>query len=222
MKGILFLLAMVMLLSSCHRCALFENPCSTPVNELFQPNCETPIAYSQINSKLMGFFLKKCALTCRSEYLYPKSLASYQINTPDPNRACYYGQQIIVKWHLTSTPISHQHSSILAPCEVQQYRQPDSGYPTAPETLLASSFCENNSTLGLPLLLLKIRYVSREIEEITVPICKLEGWYVHKIVNDAYWGRGGVLSFKAEIIQNGVVLADWSHFLWADLIEIGL
>lgn len=39
-------------------------------------------------------------ITCRSEYLYPRYLASDKINTPDPYRECFYGQQIIVQWNL--------------------------------------------------------------------------------------------------------------------------
>lgn len=39
-------------------------------------------------------------LTCRSEYLYPQYLASERVNTPDPNRECYYGQQLIVHWNI--------------------------------------------------------------------------------------------------------------------------
>lgn len=37
-------------------------------------------------------------LACRSEYLTPKFLASERINTPDPARDCYYGEQVIVRY----------------------------------------------------------------------------------------------------------------------------
>jgi len=39
-------------------------------------------------------------LKCRTEYIYPTYLASEQIDTPDPYRLCYYGQQIVVRWKL--------------------------------------------------------------------------------------------------------------------------
>jgi hypothetical protein len=39
-------------------------------------------------------------LSCRSEYLCPPYLASEQVNTPDPIRCCFFGQQIVVSWNL--------------------------------------------------------------------------------------------------------------------------
>lgn len=39
-------------------------------------------------------------LSCRSEYLYPNYLASDRIQTPDPDRLYFYGQQLIVYWNL--------------------------------------------------------------------------------------------------------------------------
>jgi hypothetical protein len=58
---------------------------------------------------MKNFFLLAMALlctachrtvTCRSEYLYPLYLASQQVNTPDPKRECFRGQQIITSWSL--------------------------------------------------------------------------------------------------------------------------
>ena len=51
----------------------------------------------------MALVLTAChrpTLTCRSEYLDPSYLASERVNTPDPCRRCFYGQQIIVSWNL--------------------------------------------------------------------------------------------------------------------------
>lgn len=42
-------------------------------------------------------------LSCRSEYLYPNYLASDRIQTPDPDRLYFYGQQVIVYWNLPHT-----------------------------------------------------------------------------------------------------------------------
>lgn len=39
-------------------------------------------------------------LSVRSESLRPSYLASEHINTPDPLRSCYFGQQILVFWKL--------------------------------------------------------------------------------------------------------------------------
>ena len=120
-------------------------------------------------------------VTCRSEYLYPQYLASQRVNTPDPFRQCYYGQQVIVRWNLP------------------------------PNCMVGTE----------PILLrLQVRYGNREIETLNVPIEKRQGWKIHRLINQDYWCRGGILAFKAELIHNGEILDDWTHYLWADLIQI--
>lgn len=120
-------------------------------------------------------------VTCRSEYLYPQYLASERVNTPDPFRKCYYGQQVIVRWNLPQ-------SSMIG---------------TEPIYLR-----------------LQVRYGNREIETLNVPLDKRRGWKTHRLINQDYWCRGGILAFKAELIRNGEILDDWTHYLWVDVIEI--
>lgn len=50
-------------------------------------------------------FLTSCSrhlLEVRSQYLYPGLLASQQVNTPDPCRDCFEGQEVIVRWKVPS------------------------------------------------------------------------------------------------------------------------
>lgn len=54
-------------------------------------------------SVLVAFLLNSCAyqsIHVRTEYLDRNYLASEQINTPDPLKACFLGQKAIVTWHL--------------------------------------------------------------------------------------------------------------------------
>jgi hypothetical protein len=118
-------------------------------------------------------------LSCRSEYLYPRYLASEQVNTPDLARRCFYGQQIIVSWNLP------KH------CQ---------GYPLT--------------------LRLHIRYGDREIETVSTRVAKRRGWWIYRLVNQDYWCRGGILSFQAELLQGEEVVEEWTHYLWAEIIEI--
>lgn len=37
-------------------------------------------------------------LEVRSQYLHPELLASWQVNTPDPCKECFEGQEVIVRW----------------------------------------------------------------------------------------------------------------------------
>lgn len=120
-------------------------------------------------------------MTCRSEYLYPQYLASERVNTPDPFRKCYYGQQVIVRWNL-------------------------------PRSCMVGSE---------PVFLrLQVRYGNREIETLSVPIKKCQGWKIHRLVNQDYWCCNGILAFKAELIRADQILDNWTHYLWTDIIEI--
>ena len=128
---------------------------------------------------LLSWGCHRSYLSCRSEYLYPPYLASFQVNTPDPKQACFCGQQIIVSWSLP-----------------KHYR-------------------------NLPLnLRLNIRYGNREIETVSIPIATLSGWSIHRLINEDYWCKGGILSFQAEILQEGEIITQWAHYLWAKIIEI--
>lgn len=42
-------------------------------------------------------------LEVRSQYLHPGLLASSRVNTPDPCRACFDGQEVIVRWSVPSS-----------------------------------------------------------------------------------------------------------------------
>src|SRR5256885_2185058 len=137
---------------------------------------------------MKGFFLAmalllvgchRSFLTCRSEYLYPKYLASEQINTPDPCRRCYYGQQIHIYWNLPK---------------------------------------KNSNKEAI--LKLHIRYGNRQMETVFAPLSQHSGWQTFRLLNQEYWCKGGILSYKAEILIEGEPIAEWRHFLWAEIINI--
>lgn len=69
-------------------------------------------------------------------------------------------------------------------------------------------------------LRLHVRYGNREIETLTMLVEKRKGWKIHRLLNQDYWCRGGILAFQAQLLQGGEVLDDWTHYLWADIIEI--
>jgi len=69
-------------------------------------------------------------------------------------------------------------------------------------------------------LVLHVRYGTREQATFTWPITRARGYRIYRIINDEYWCREGIVSFKAELYQDGVILTDWSHHLWVDIIEI--
>jgi hypothetical protein len=69
-------------------------------------------------------------------------------------------------------------------------------------------------------LQLIVRYGNRDIEKFYATVQQPVGWCTFRLMNPIYWEKGGVVSYKASIFQEGIPIADWCHFLWADLIEI--
>lgn len=52
---------------------------------------------------LLSFVLVGCCyseLDVRSEPLFPSHLASSHVRTPDPLKACFVGEQLVIYWHL--------------------------------------------------------------------------------------------------------------------------
>ncbi len=112
----------------------------------------------------------------RSEYFRENYLASEEIDTPDPYRHCFRGQQVIVHW--------------AQPCRA----------------------CGE--------IALTVRYGNREIETLCHPIEKKCGYWIYRLLNDDYWSRGGIVSYKVELYQEGTLVDHKEHHLWAEIITI--
>lgn len=68
-------------------------------------------------------------------------------------------------------------------------------------------------------LVYRVRYGDRTHEEKRFRVLKPYGSVVHSLVNCRFWEKEGVLSYKAELVQCGEVIACWKHHLWVELIE---
>jgi hypothetical protein len=69
-------------------------------------------------------------------------------------------------------------------------------------------------------LLLVMRYRDHSQEEVLLHLEKKRGTYVFNVSPEAYLGSGGLLAYKAELKENGVLFDQWKHILWVDLIEV--
>lgn len=67
-------------------------------------------------------------------------------------------------------------------------------------------------------LLFRVRYGNREIEEIATPITTYRGWWIHRLIDEDYWCKEGVISFQAQLLQEDQVVDEWTHFLWTEII----
>ncbi len=128
------------------------------------------------------FFLTGChtrMLQVRSEYLTPDYLASQRVETPDPCKNCYFGQQVIVHWYL---PPNECYSDL---------------------SLIAT-----------------IRYGTRQIEEICVPLRKTSGYWIYRLLNADYFRKCGIVAYKVDLCAQDGILCSWRHHLWSEIIEI--
>ncbi len=67
--------------------------------------------------------------------------------------------------------------------------------------------------------LLKIRYYNFEQQNIYFPITGSWGFYVYDLLNEEYFEKEGILTYKVEVICEEEVIEEWTHQLWAELIS---
>jgi hypothetical protein len=70
------------------------------------------------------------------------------------------------------------------------------------------------------ILAISIRYKNLETERKDFFLPTSRGFLTLKFINEAYWLKGGVLSFKVEVFNQEELLDCWVHHVWADLIEL--
>jgi hypothetical protein len=69
---------------------------------------------------------------------------------------------------------------------------------------------------------LKVRFHSREEEELEIPVHSHYGTYVYSLVDEKFCASRGILTYKAEMIANHCILEEWRHQLWSELISFDI
>lgn len=67
-------------------------------------------------------------------------------------------------------------------------------------------------------ILARIRFRNKQEVQHLIPICRWYGYHVFSILNEDYFSKNGILTYKVDLIGNGVILDQWRHQLWAELI----
>lgn len=75
---------------------------------------------------------------------------------------------------------------------------------------------ENNLQLKIYL-----RFWNRQQVVKIEPITKSRGTIVYALMNEEYIATRGIMSYKAELVDDGVVISEWKHQIWTDVITIG-
>jgi hypothetical protein len=114
-------------------------------------------------------------LEVRSQPLYPDYLASMQVNTLDPRKPIFFGEQVVIFYTFPS--------------------------------------CIEGQAVQLTL-----RYKNREIECYTHTPTAQSGHWTYRLVDEEYWKRGGILSYKVDLLVNNEIIEEWRHHLWVEII----
>jgi hypothetical protein len=69
-------------------------------------------------------------------------------------------------------------------------------------------------------ILVHLRYKNREEEVIRLNNLRSSGTYIFTLMNEEFFEKEGIRTFKAQLFAGDTLLEEWRHQLWVELIEI--
>ena len=69
-------------------------------------------------------------------------------------------------------------------------------------------------------VLAMIRFHNREQITLTIPIERRVDNYIYCLLNEDFFKKEGILTYKVEMYSGDTVLDTWTHQLWTELIEL--
>lgn len=67
-------------------------------------------------------------------------------------------------------------------------------------------------------LRLTLRYKNREMESYECSPTAQSGYWTFRLVAEEYWRRGGILSYKVDLLVDNEIIEEWRHHLWVEII----
>lgn len=67
---------------------------------------------------------------------------------------------------------------------------------------------------------LTVRFGDNSEDCRSFPVTCFLGTYTYSALDDDYWNRCGIRTYRARLFGGGCVLEEWRHQLWAELIEL--
>lgn len=129
---------------------------------------------------LVGFSMTACVkrpLKARLESITPAYRASSVVGTPDPLKACFCGQQVVVSWKVPKT-------------------------------------CKH--------LTLFLSYITgnHKFERVQLPIDNYRGAISYRMVNQDYFCRKGILTYKVELYSQGELISCFKPRSWVEWVDV--
>jgi hypothetical protein len=70
-------------------------------------------------------------------------------------------------------------------------------------------------------LRLHLLYRNFTSETVAIPIRRPRGFYTYRLINQCYWEKRGILTYRLQLCSGDEVLESWTHQLWTQLIDLG-
>jgi hypothetical protein len=67
----------------------------------------------------------------------------------------------------------------------------------------------------------RIRLRNKQEVELNIPVEKRCSYYEYVVANELFFETQGILTYKVDLIGGGLILEEWKHQLWHELIRIG-
>lgn len=91
--------------------------------------------------------------------------------------------------------------------------------PTIGERLILSwnipTSCQSSNDLHIKIT---IRFRNREQIEKNIDLQRFQGIYIYPLLDEDYFEKDGILTYKVELFSGEELLENWHHQLWAEQI----
>lgn len=69
-------------------------------------------------------------------------------------------------------------------------------------------------------LKVSLYFGNRTEEKLWVDLCTQSGIYIYPLINDAYWEKQGIFTYKVELYSGDTLIDAWQHLLYTERIQI--
>lgn len=67
---------------------------------------------------------------------------------------------------------------------------------------------------------LTVRFGNREEETVEVCVNRFRGCYIYRLVDNDYWNRCGIMTYKVELYDEDCLIDCWHHQIWSNIIDL--
>lgn len=64
-----------------------------------------------------------------------------------------------------------------------------------------------------------LRFRTREEYSMSIPLKNVSGDYIYSLINEDYFQKRGILTYKVDLFSENSLLEEWKHQLWTELIQ---